>query len=105
ILAITGRVLNGLATGSDAALVPGIDFFGSVEGEADGAPVGVIGGLTVDRPGDHEYRTLATIAGPALVVGVPVLLKQIVIEILRTTGIVRSHHHMTEHRQISFRSP
>ncbi len=69
VLAHAGRILDRRAAGGQPGRVPGVDLLGAVEREADRAAVGVGGGLAVDRLGDHEHRTPAAVAQPALVVG------------------------------------
>ena len=81
--AIAGRLLTRRAARFDASLVPGVDFFGTVEVEPDRPAIGVMRRLAVDRPGNHEHRSIAAIGEPALVVLVRLLAEQRVVEFLR----------------------
>src|SRR5881394_246645 len=95
--AIAGRILDRPSPSFDTALVPGVDFLGGVEIEADGAAVCMSGGLSVDRRCDHEHGAVPAIGDASALVGLRLFLEQSIVEFLRPPHVVRTDHDVTEH--------
>jgi len=95
-----GILARGAAIG-DAGGVPGIGDFRRRRGKADGAAIGVAGGLAVDRRRNGEDAGRRHVEDAALVVleaGADAERGQRrVIELLRSGDVVRSDHYVAEH--------
>src|SRR3954470_13425762 len=64
----------------DAALMPGVNLFWTVEAEPNRPAIGTARRLAIDRLADHEHRPVTAIGNASLVADTPLLLEQPVVE-------------------------
>lgn len=105
-VADAGRVFDGLATGFDARLVPGVHLFGAAHGKPNRSAIRACGGFTVQGLRDDQTTAGMGIDKPTLCIGFGGCTaddaKRCIIECFGTSNVVATQHDVAEHEKTFF---